>query len=173
MVRRKACWSLSSISGISPHSAPHRTNSPYLTFHRLDGYSWRATESHLNTALPQFRTSITIPPCTNPYDSQTLRCHFVHKRSPHANAIPLLIVHSWPSSFIEVQRIIDALVDPAALPGVGKQQAFHVVAPSIPGFGFSDAGESEGFGVKETAAVFDGVMVRLGYCGYVAHGVGW
>jgi pimeloyl-ACP methyl ester carboxylesterase len=72
-----------------------------------------------------------------------------------------------------VQRIIDSLVDPASIPGLGKQQAFHVVAPSIPGFGFSDAGENEGFGVAETAGMFDGVMGRLGYGGYVAHGVGW
>jgi pimeloyl-ACP methyl ester carboxylesterase len=86
------------------------------------------------------------------------------------------MIHSWPSSFIEVQRVIDALVDPQRLPsfGMGAQQAFHVVAPSIPGFGFSDEGGEEGFGLKETAEVFDGVMRRLGYGdGYVVHGVGW
>jgi hypothetical protein len=121
---------------------------------RLDGYSWRTTETHLNTTLPQFRTTITIPSTPTPH---TLRIHFVHKRSPHANAIPLLICHSWPSSFIEVQRIIDSLVDPPLIPGLGK----------------SDAGESEGFGLRETAGLFDGVMGRLGYGGYVAHGVGW
>ena len=100
----------------------------------------------------------------------------MHKRSKHANAIPLLICHSWPSSFIEVQRVIDSLTDPAALPsfGIGAQQAFHVVAPSIPGFGFSDASSEVGFGLEGTAGVFDGLMARLGYGGgYVAHGTGW
>lgn len=76
---------------------------------------------------------------------------------------------------MEVQRIIDALTDPHALPsfGDGAQQAFHVVAPSIPGFGFSDASSSEDFGLNGTAAVFDSLMVRLGYNQYVAHGTGW
>lgn len=99
----------------------------------------------------------------------------MHKRSKHPNAIPLLICHSWPSSFIEVQRIINALTDPHSLPsfGQGAQQAFHVVAPSIPGFGFSDASSSLEFGVRQTAEVFDGLMGRLGYEHYVAHGVGW
>lgn len=76
---------------------------------------------------------------------------------------------------MEVQRIIDALNDPASLPGYGNgaQQAFHVVAPSIPGFGFSDASTSEGFGLKGTADVFNSLMERLGYNQYVAHGTGW
>lgn len=70
-----------------------------------------------------------------------------------------------------MQRVIELLTDPH---GEGVQQAFHVVAPSIPGFGFSDASSSLGFGVRETAGVFDGVMGRLGYGGgYVVHGVGW
>jgi hypothetical protein len=70
---------------------------------------------------------------------------------------------------------VDALTDPQSLPsfGVGAQQAFHVVAPSIPGFGFSDASPAEEFGLKETAEAFDAVMLRLGYGRYVAHGVGW
>lgn len=99
----------------------------------------------------------------------------MHRRSKHSNAIPLLFCHTWPSSFIEVQRIIDALTDPHSLPGFGDgaQQAFHVVAPSIPGFGFSDASMSEDFGLHGTAAVFDGLMARLGYDQYVAHGTGW
>jgi pimeloyl-ACP methyl ester carboxylesterase len=96
----------------------------------------------------------------------------VHKRSKHANAIPLLICHTWPSSFIEVARVIDALVDPITPPGE-VVQAFHVVAPSIPGFGFSDAGMEGGFGVWETAGVFERLMERLGYEEFVCHGVGW
>ncbi|KAF2113852.1 Alpha/Beta hydrolase protein [Lophiotrema nucula] len=137
-------------------------------------YDWRTQEAHFNTSLPQFRTTIQIP-STPDTPSHSLRIHFTHKRSKHPNAIPLLFCHTWPASFVEVQKIIDALTDPQSLPsfGAGAQQAFHVVAPSIPGFGFSDASSDEGFGVKETAAMFDGVMRRLGYEGYVAHGVGW
>jgi pimeloyl-ACP methyl ester carboxylesterase len=83
--------------------------------------------------------------------------------------------HTWPSSFIEVQRIIDALTDPVSPPGCEGEgvQAFHVVAPSIPGFGFSDAGIEEGFGLEGTAGVFEALMGRLGYEGFVCHGVGW
>lgn len=71
--------------------------------------------------------------------------------------------------------MIDALTDPHSLPsfGDGAEQAFHVVAPSIPGFGFSDASRSEGFGLRETAAAFQGLMTKLGYEHYVTHGTGW
>ncbi|KAF2744919.1 alpha/beta-hydrolase [Sporormia fimetaria CBS 119925] len=148
----------------------------------LDTYDWRSQEAHFNTTLPQFRTTIKLDlPASSPPSSssstpsttpQSLRIHFVHKRSKHRNAIPLLFCHNWPASFLEVQKVIDALTDPQSLPsfGAGAQQAFHVVAPSIPGFGFSDAGAVEGFGLKETAQVFDGVMQKLGYGKYVAHG---
>jgi pimeloyl-ACP methyl ester carboxylesterase len=142
---------------------------------RLEGYDWRAAETQFNTCLPQFRTTITIPSVADDSASHSLRIHFVHKRSKHASAIPLLVCHSWPSSFIEVQRTIDALTDPYSLPGFGEgaQQAFHVIAPSIPGFGFSDASSSLDFGLQETAAMFNGLMERLGYKQYVTHGVGW
>lgn len=110
-----------------------------------------------------------------------LRVHFVHKASQHSNAIPLLFVHGWPGSFLEVSKVIDALTEPvtasAANPlrdagnhGETQMRAFHVVAPSIPGFGFSDASMDEGFGLKETAEIFDVLMKRLGYSKYVAHG---
>lgn len=98
----------------------------------------------------------------------------MHKRSKDPHAIPLLLCHTWPSSFIEVQGIIDMLTDPLSLPGHnGGTQAFHVVAPSIPGFGFSDASMSAEFGLEGTAHVFDGLMGRLGYHGYVTSGTGW
>jgi len=146
------------------HGTPKSVLEPLLDYW-LETYDWRTTESTLNASLPQFRTHITIPP------SPPLRIHFVHKRSVHANAIPLLVCHSWPGSFIEVQRMIEMLADPG---GEGVQQAFHVVAPSIPGFGFSDASGLVGFGGGGAAGVFDGVMGRLGYGGgYVVHGVGW
>ena len=140
---------------------------------RLEGYDWRQSESRFNSILPQYRTTIRIPSSLNPATPQALRIHFVHKRSKQANAIPLLLCHTWPSSFIEVQRIIDGLVDPVLAPGE-EVQAFHVVAPSVPGFGFSEAGVEEGFGVWKTAEVFVGLMGRLGYTeGFVSHGVGW
>lgn len=125
-------------------------------------------ETHFNTTLPQFRTTITLPSSsvsTSQSASQSLRVHFVHKRSKHPSAIPLLFCHTWPSSFLEAEKIIDALTDPQEVMGYGKglQMAFHIVVPSIPGFGFSDAAVSEGFGVEETARAFDAVMGRLGY----------
>ena len=94
-----------------------------------------------------------------------MRIHFVHKRSKHPNAIPLLFCHTWPSSFLEAEKVIDALTDPDEVTGygAGAPMAFHVVVPSIPGFGFSDAAGSEDFGVEETAKAFDTVMGRLGY----------
>lgn len=117
-------------------------------------------------------------PATNSQDEdskESLRIHFVHRRSTHPNAIPLLICHTWPSSFIEVQRVIEALAEPPPGQQGENIQAFHVVAPSIPGFGFSDASMKEEFGVVGTAKVFDALMGRLGYAegGYVAGGTGW
>lgn len=117
-----------------------------------------------------------------------LRVHFAHKPSPHASAIPLLFIHDYPASFIEVQKIIDALSNPvttasgAGLGGFGGASAvaFHVVGPSVPGSGFGDAGDAnpsvggKGFGIWETAECFDLLMQRLGYGGgYVIHGSGW
>ncbi|KAH8731938.1 Alpha/Beta hydrolase protein [Phaeosphaeriaceae sp. PMI808] len=156
------------------HGTPKTVLEPLLDFW-LEGYDWRVEEAGFNATLPQFRTNITVPSATDASASQPLRIHFVHKKSRHANAIPLLLCHSWPSSFIEVQRIIDSLTDPYSLPSIGQgaQQAFHVIAPSIPGFGFSDASSSLGFGLKETAAVFNQLMLKLGYNRYVAHGIEW
>lgn len=163
-------------------------NALHLTYNtiRLKQYDWRTQEALFNNALPQFRTTIRIPGHSSLTGSELagtqpahspLRVHFVHKRSKHRNAIPLLFCHSWPSSFVELYKIVDALTDPVSLPsyGIGAQQAFHVVAPSIPGFGFSDASPVEGFGLRETAGAFDEVMSRLGYArrGYVVHGAGW
>ncbi|KAF1954072.1 alpha/beta-hydrolase [Byssothecium circinans] len=159
---------------------PKAVLEPLLDFW-LETYDWRTQEAHFNTTLPQFRTAIALPSSLSSDghldtgQSQSLRIHFVHRRSKHTNAIPLLFCHTWPSSFIEVEKIVDALTDPQSLPsfGGGAQQAFHVVAPSIPGFAFSDASPMEGLGLKETAEAFDGVMKRLGYEHYVAQGTGW
>ncbi|KAF2851918.1 alpha/beta-hydrolase [Plenodomus tracheiphilus IPT5] len=182
---------------------PKSVLEPLLDFW-LEGYEWRKEEEEFNRLLPQFRTSVGIRIPSAPLsvgakgrgrtggkkgkgetdlgvglerkdEMETLRIHFVHKRSSRANAIPLLFCHTWPSSFVEVQRVIEALTEPVGLPGGEGVQAFHVVAPSIPGFGFSDASLREDFGLRATAGVFDAVMGRLGYAegGYVAVGTGW
>jgi pimeloyl-ACP methyl ester carboxylesterase len=131
----------------------------------LETYEWRTQEDVFNTTLPQFRTLITL---SNP-NSKPIRTHFVHARSPHASAVPLLYCHSWPGSFIEVTRIISLLTTP---PEEGEV-AFHVVCPSIPGFGFSDASEDAEFGTHGAAEVFAGLMQRLGYEKYVVCGGDW
>ncbi|PSN74417.1 alpha/beta-hydrolase [Corynespora cassiicola Philippines] len=140
----------------------------------LEHYDWRTQEALFNSTLPQYRTTITLPSTLGTSTLQSLRVHFIHKRSKDKNAIPLLFCHSWPSSFIEVQKIIDALVDPHTLPsfGTGAHQAFHLVVPSIPGFGFSDASLDDGFGLRDTAKLFHELMIRLGYEYYVCHGSG-
>lgn len=91
--------------------------------------------------------------------------HFFHHRSPRADAIPLLFIHGWPGSFLEVQKLIDPLTNPPA-----GAPAFHVIAPDIPGFGFSPAPTAPGFGLIEAAAVFNALMHQLGYTRYVVQG---
>ena len=176
MVHRSVFLNLCWISGTVIYTFLQRRESlfPNILTHtcRLETYDWRAAESRFNSLLPQFRTTIRT---TSPTGTQSLRVHFVHKRSTRPGAIPLLLAHTWPSSFIEVQRIINALTEPPYVPDMGGAvpQAFHVVAPSIPGFGFSDASMQEGFGLEGTAEVFWELMGRLGYSEFVAHGTGW
>jgi hypothetical protein len=101
----------------------------------------------------------------------------VHARSAGEGAVPLLYVHSWPGSFIEAGRLIPLLTAASGTAqgegGAQQQQSFHVVCPSIPGFGFSDAAESPAFGVGDAAEVFAALMLRLGYEEYVVCGEGW
>ncbi|KAI9725039.1 MAG: hypothetical protein M1812_000315 [Candelaria pacifica] len=131
----------------------------------LEEYDWRTQESIINNSLPQFRTTITIPP------HPPLRVHFVHSRSSHPDAIPLLFCHGWPGSILEVLKILGPLTDPTEThTNAAPVQAFHVVAPSIPGFGFSDPSPNEGMGLLATAAMYDALMQRLGYRYYVAQG---
>jgi pimeloyl-ACP methyl ester carboxylesterase len=119
-------------------------------------FDWSAQERKLNT-FPQFTTSI---------DGQTI--HFVHVRSTVPNATPLLMVHGYPSSFVEFTRMIDPLVDPEAHGG-RAEDAFHVVVPSLPGFGFSTPLQP-GWAIQQTAAAFDQIMQALGYDRYGVHG---
>nr|POE87399.1 putative epoxide hydrolase [Quercus suber] len=134
-----------------------------LVDHWAETYDWRAQEAHYNEVLPQFRTSLN-----------GTRLHFVHKRSASPNAIALLFVHGWPESFLSVAHIIDALCDPTSSKAEGEESvpAFHVVAPSIPGLGFSDAVTEEANNMQMTAATMDLLMRSLGYTQYIAHGSG-
>jgi pimeloyl-ACP methyl ester carboxylesterase len=125
-----------------------------------DDYDWRATEARLNT-LPQFRTVI-----------DGLGIHFVHVRSPQAGALPLVITHGWPGSIVEFLEVIGPLTDPAAHGG-DAADAFHVVCPTLPGYGFSDKPAGTGWGVERIAAAWSALMSRLGYERYGAQGSDW
>ncbi|KAH8802467.1 Alpha/Beta hydrolase protein [Xylogone sp. PMI_703] len=126
-------------------------------------YDWNVTEASINKKLKQF-TTIVEPTIEN--DTYPVPLHFVHHRSPRADAIPLLFIHGWPGSFLEVSNIIDGLTNPPN----GSVPAFHVVAPSIPGFGFSPAPQRPGFGPAEAAHVFNALMLQLDYGKYVIQG---
>jgi pimeloyl-ACP methyl ester carboxylesterase len=125
-----------------------------------EGYDWRATEARLNS-LPQCRTVI-----------DGLGIHFIHIRSPHADALPLVITHGWPGSIIEFLKAIGPLTDPTAH-GADAADAFHVVCPSLPGYGFSDKPTRPGWGVDRIAAAWTVLMERLGYERYGAQGSDW
>jgi pimeloyl-ACP methyl ester carboxylesterase len=121
-----------------------------------DGYDWRATEAELN-ALPQFRTEI-----------DGLGIHFVHVRSRHPDALPLVLTHGWPGSIVEFLDVIGPLTDPP-----DPADAFHVVCPSLPGYGFSDKPAAAGWGVERIAAAWAALMAELGYERYGAQGSDW
>jgi pimeloyl-ACP methyl ester carboxylesterase len=123
-------------------------------------YNWRKIEAKLN-ALPQFITKI-----------DGLDIHFIHVRSKHKNALPLIITHGWPGSIIEQMKIIDALVDPTAYGGTAED-AFDVVIPSMPGYGFSARPTSTGWDPQHIARAWIELMKRLGYKQFVAQGGDW
>ena len=123
-------------------------------------YDWRKVEAKLN-ALPQFVTEI-----------DGLDIHFIHVRSKHENALPLVVAHGWPGSIIEQLKIIDPLVNPTAY-GATAADAFHVVIPSMPGYGFSGKPTSTGWGPERMGRAWDALMKRLGYTRYVAQGGDW
>jgi epoxide hydrolase len=123
-------------------------------------YDWRATEARLN-GMPQFRTEI-----------DRLRIHFVHVRSPHPGALPLIMTHGWPGSIVEFLKVIGPLTDPTSHGGDAKD-AFHVVCPSLPGYGFSDKPTHRGWGVERIASAWTRLMGRLGYERYGAQGGDW
>lgn len=131
-----------------------------LAQHWTTEHDWRACEARLN-ALPQF---------TTPIDG--LDIHFLHVRSRHEDALPLVVNHGWPGSVIEQLKIIDRLTDPTAHGGTAAD-AFHLVVPSMPGYGFSGKPTSTGWGPERMARAWAELMQRLGYHRYVAQGGDW
>ena len=126
----------------------------------LNSYDWRTRERLLN-AYPQFITELN-----------DLDIHFIHARSPHAEARPLLMTHGWPGSIVEFQKVIGPLVDPVAHGG-DAADAFHVVCPSLPGYGFSGKPKVSGWTIDKIAETWNQLMLRLGYEQYVAQGGDW
>jgi len=126
----------------------------------MTDYDWRACEAKLN-ALPQFVNEI-----------DGLDIHFIHVRSHYEDALPLLVNHGWPGSIIEQLKIIDRLTDPTAHGG-SSSDAFHVVIPSMPGYGFSGKPTSTGWGPERMGRTWAELMRRLGYNRYVAQGGDW
>ncbi len=125
-----------------------------------DGYDWRACEASLNH-FPQFRTEI-----------DGLDIHFLHARSPQDDALPLVLTHGWPGSVVEFRKVIEPLINPVAHGGEAAD-AFHVVCPSLPGYGFSGKPVRPGWDLKRTADAWDQLMTRLGYARYGAQGGDW
>jgi pimeloyl-ACP methyl ester carboxylesterase len=123
-------------------------------------YDWRKIEAKLN-ALPQFITEI-----------DGLDIHFIHVRSKHENALPLIVTHGWPGSVIEQMKIIDPLTNPTAHGG-NASDAFHLVIPSMPGYGFSGKPTTTGWGPVRIARAWVELMKRLGYTKFVAQGGDW
>jgi pimeloyl-ACP methyl ester carboxylesterase len=124
------------------------------------GYDWRKAEAKLN-ALPQFVTNI-----------DGLDIHFIHVRSRHPNAMPLLMTHGWPGSVFELLKVIDPLTNPTAHGG-RAEDAFSLVLPSYPGYGFSGKPKATGWGPDRVARAFHELMLRLGYKQYVSQGGDW
>ncbi|KJC40786.1 epoxide hydrolase [Bradyrhizobium sp. LTSP885] len=125
-----------------------------------EDYDWRAREARLNR-FSQFTTEI-----------DGLDIHFIHVRSKHPNAVPLIITHGWPGSVVEFHKVIEPLTDPTAHGG-SAADAFHVVCPSLPGFGFSGKPTTAGWGVDRIAKAWAVLMERLGYSRYFAQGGDW
>lgn len=123
-------------------------------------YNWRASEERLNR-WPQFITTI-----------DDIDIHFIHARSPHPDALPIIITHGWPGSVVEFYKVIEALIDPTKNGGKASE-AFHVVAPSLPGYGFSAKPRTAGTSVERIGRMWGTLMQRLGYSRYVAQGGDW
>ncbi len=131
-----------------------------LATYWANDYDWRAREAALNE-FDQFTTDI-----------DGLAVHFIHQRSPHDGAFPLVITHGWPGSVVEFGKVIGPLTDPTAHGG-RAEDAFHVVCPSLPGYGFSGKPAATGWNTARIAAAWETLMARLGYERYGAQGGDW
>ena len=131
-----------------------------LAQHWQSKHDWRKVEAQLN-ALPQFVTNI-----------DGLDIHFIHARSDQANALPMIVTHGWPGSIIEQLKIVDPLTRPTAH-GASASDAFHLVIPSLPGYGFSGKPTAPGWNPVSIAKAWATLMQRLGYTRYVAQGGDW
>ena len=123
-------------------------------------YDWHATEARLNT-VGQFQTEIN-----------SLDIHFLHIRSPHSNARPLVMTHGWPGSIIEFLKVIKPLTNPTAHGGT-TEDAFHLVCPTLPGYGYSGKPTQNGWSIEKIADAWSVLMPRLGYSDYFAQGGDW
>lgn len=131
-----------------------------LVAYWADGYDWEARQRYLNS-FPHYLTEI-----------DGLDVHFVQVHSPEPDALPLILTHGWPGSFVEFLEAIGPLTDPAAHGG-DRADAFHVVVPSLPGYAFSGKPSETGWGIERTAAAWAQLMARLGYARYGAQGGDW
>ncbi|KAI0393174.1 alpha/beta-hydrolase [Xylariaceae sp. FL0594] len=143
------------------HGAPLEAVRRIAT-HWGTAYDWRKAESSLNE-LPHFTTTLQAD------GFEPLQVHFVHKRSSRPDAVPLIFVHGWPGSFLEVTKLLGPLTEPED----ASAQAFHVVAPSLLGYGFSEGSRKRGFGADQHAETFHKLMLRLGYDEYATQGGDW
>ncbi|KAH9939031.1 alpha/beta-hydrolase [Epithele typhae] len=126
-----------------------------------DGFDWRESEAAIN-ALPQFTRDIEVE------GFGTLNIHYLHQKSEEKNAVPLLFVHGWPGHFLEVRKMLPLLTAKSA-----DHPSFHVVAPSLPGFGFSENPKKKGFAHRQYAEAANKLMISLGYDQYVVQGGDW
>jgi pimeloyl-ACP methyl ester carboxylesterase len=131
-----------------------------LCHYWLHEYDWASAQARLNR-FPQFRTTV-----------DGLDINFVHVRSPNETAVPLVMTHGWPGSVVEFGKVIEPLTDPVAF-GESANDAFHVVCPTLPGFGFSAKPARPGWGTQRIADAWDQLMSRLGYSRYGAQGGDW
>src|SRR5216684_4508456 len=138
---------------------PLKTIQQVLSYWQRD-YDWRKVEARINAVL-NFTTEI-----------DGLDIHFIHARSKHENALPIIVTHGWPGSIVEQLKIIEPLTNPTAHGGTASD-AFHVVIPSMPGYGFSGKPTSTGWGPERIARAWAVLMKRLGYSKFVAQGGDW
>lgn len=133
-----------------------------LSQYWMDGYDWKKHEERLNKDLPQFTLDIDVT------GFGTLNIHFVYKKSRVRDAIPLLFFHGWPGSFLEASKVIEPLTRPEE-----GQPAFDFIAPSLPGYAWSDGATKKGFGLEQYAEVCHKLVLSLGYNQYVTQGGDW